>query len=248
MDPNAEHGVEPLDEDWSRLLAVVAHPDDLEYGAASAVARWTAAGKWVGYLVVTHGEAGMADTVPREAREIRRAEQVASAAVVGVRDVWFLDHPDGLVEYGPALRRDITRVVRRTAPDRLLTATERLTFGARQLNQPDHRAVALATLDAAKDAANRWIFPELAADEGLEPHAGVRAVLTMGSGAPTHGVDVTDWLDAGARSLRCHARYLASLGRPFDPAVFLRDMTAAGGLAMGVPHAVLLERFDTASV
>lgn len=239
--------VEPLDETWDRLLAVVAHPDDLEYGAASAIARWTAAGKWVGYVIVTSGEAGMDDTPPAEAAKIRRAEQLASAAAVGVSDVWFLEHPDGAVQYDLALRRDITRMIRMTRPDLLLTATQQLTFGNRQINQPDHRAVALATVDAARDAANRWIFPDLA-DEGLPPHAGVSAVLTMGSSDPTHGVDVTAWLKEGVASLRCHDQYLRSLRRDFDPEAFLHDMTTMGGQVLGVPNAVLFERFSTASV
>jgi LmbE family N-acetylglucosaminyl deacetylase len=239
--------LDSLDEDWNRLLAVVAHPDDLEYGAASAIARWTAAGKWVGYVIATSGEAGMDDTPPRAAAEIRRAEQIASAAVVGVTDVWFLDHPDGAVQHDLALRRDITRLIRQAKPVLLLTTTQQLTFGDRQLNQSDHRAVALATLDAAKDAGNRWIFPELAA-EGLEPHAGTSAVLTMGSNDPTHGVDVTDFLKQGVASLHCHARYIQSLGREFDPESFLENMTAMGGQLLGVAHAVLFERFSTASV
>lgn len=238
--------MQPLDENWARLLAVVAHPDDLEYGAASAVARWTAAGKWVGYVIVTNGEAGMDDTPPDAAAKIRRAEQIASAATVGVTDVWFLDHPDGAIQYDLTLRRDITRMIRKAKPDVLLTATQQLTFGNRQINQPDHRAVALATLDAGKDAANRWIFPELAR-EGLEPHPGVSTVLTTGSTEPTHGVDVTESLKQGIASLRCHAEYIRSLRRDFDPETFLRDMTSYGGQLMGVPHAVLFELFSTAS-
>lgn len=235
-----------LSEDWGRLLAVVAHPDDLEYGAASAIARWTAAGKWVGYVIASSGEAGMDDIEPERAGDIRRTEQVASAAVVGVHDVWFLDHPDGAIEYGQPLRRDITRMIRRTKPDLLLTVTERLTWGNHQLNQVDHRNVAMATLDAAKDAGNRWIFRELS-DEGLDPHTGVSAVLTIGSSEPTHGVDVTDWLKHGVASLLCHAQYIRSLGRDFDAELFVEDMTAFGGLALGVPNAVLFERFLTAS-
>jgi LmbE family N-acetylglucosaminyl deacetylase len=238
--------VDVLNEDWDRLLAVVAHPDDLEYGAASAIARWTTAGKWVGYVIASSGEAGMDDIEPERASDIRRAEQVASAAVVGVDDVRFLDHPDGAIDYGLPLRRDITRMIRQTKPDLLLTVTERLTWGNHQLNQVDHRNVALATLDAAKDAGNRWIFRELS-DEGLEPHTGVSAVLTIGSSEPTHGVDVTDWLKHGVASLRCHAQYIRSLGRDFDAERFVEDMTAYGGLALGVPNAVLFERFLTAS-
>lgn len=119
--------LEAMPEDWERLLAVVAHPDDLEYGAASAVARWTRAGKWVGYVIVTDGEAGIDSLAPEEAGPIRLGEQEMSAKLVGVDDVAFLGYCDGVVEYGPALRRDIAREIRRPRPDVLLIATYDLT-------------------------------------------------------------------------------------------------------------------------
>src|SRR5688500_15524464 len=76
--------LEPLPEDWERALAVVAHPDDMEYGAASAVARWTAQGKQIAYVLVTDGEAGIQTMDPTEAGPLRRDEQRASCAAVGV--------------------------------------------------------------------------------------------------------------------------------------------------------------------
>jgi LmbE family N-acetylglucosaminyl deacetylase len=109
----------PLDEmsaDWQRALAVVAHPDDLEYGAAADIAGWTDAGRSVGYLLATRGEAGIDSMPPEKAALIREAEQRASAALVGVAEVEFLDHPDGLVEYGVPLRRDIALAIRRHRP------------------------------------------------------------------------------------------------------------------------------------
>jgi LmbE family N-acetylglucosaminyl deacetylase len=243
--------LELMPDDWTRLLAVVAHPDDLEYGAASAIARWTGTGKWVGYVVVTDGEAGIDGVAPPDAGPARVAEQRASAAVVGVHDVSFLGHRDGVVEYGLDLRRDIAREIRRHQPAVLLIATYDLTYGLsaaeRILNQADHRAVGLAALDAARDAANRWIFPELAA-EGLEPWGGVRHVYVMGSNNPTHGVDVTDTLEVGIESLRAHRSYLEGLGRDFDPAAFLRAMTGGAGWAIGVPHAVALGRVQLEGV
>ena len=161
-----EHRVEVMPEDWQRMLAIVAHPDDLEYGAASAIARWTRAGKWVGYVIVTDGEAGIDGLPPGEAGPIRVAEQEHSARLVGVDDVTFLGYPDGVVEPTPALRRDLAREIRRARPDVLLIATYDLTYGLgagqRIVNQADHRAVGVATFDAARDAGNRWIFPELA--------------------------------------------------------------------------------------
>jgi LmbE family N-acetylglucosaminyl deacetylase len=243
--------LEAMPDDWERMLAVVAHPDDLEYGAASAVARWTKAGKWVGYVIVTNGEAGIDGLPPDEAGPIRMAEQEHSATIVGVDAVRFLGYPDGVVEPGPGLRRDLAREIRRSQPEVLLIATYDLTYGLspaqRILNQADHRAVGIATLDAARDAANRWIFPELL-DDGFEPWPGVRHVYVMGSNEPTHAVDVTDTLAAGVESLRAHRSYLDGLGRAFDPAEFLQGMTVEPGRALGVRNAVAFSRVQLQGV
>src|SRR5947207_11989101 len=96
-----------MPHDWSRALAVVAHPDDLEYGAAGAIAAWTDAGKDVRYLLVTRGEAGIDGIPPAECGPLREREQVDGAAKVGVHVVDFLDHRDGTIQYGLPLRRDI---------------------------------------------------------------------------------------------------------------------------------------------
>ena len=106
----------PLPDDWSRALAVVAHPDDLEYGAAGAVARWTAERRTVAYLLVTRGEAGIDTIPPAECGPLREAEQWAAAHIVGVDVVEFVDHPDGTVEYGPALPRTSRTRSAGTAP------------------------------------------------------------------------------------------------------------------------------------
>src|SRR5213595_1609156 len=107
MDAPMPAPLEPLDETWERALCVVAHPDDMEFGTAAAVARWTGQGKWVGYSMVTSGEAGIDGLEPEESRRVREAEQVAAGAIVGVDDVDFLGQPDGVLEYGVALRRVI---------------------------------------------------------------------------------------------------------------------------------------------
>lgn len=243
--------LEPMPDDWTRALAVVAHPDDLEYGAASAIARWTRAGKTVGYVIATDGEAGIDGVSPADAAVVRQKEQLASAAIVGVDDVSFLHYSDGVVQYGLDLRRDIARHIRRARPDILLTATYALTYGLtvgqRILNQADHRAVGTAVLDAARDAANRWIFPELLGD-GLEPWAGTTDIYVMGSNHPSHAVDVTDSLATGVASLRAHRAYLEGLGRNFDPEAFLRSFTAQAGPALGVRHAVAFGRIQLQGV
>lgn len=233
----------PLPEDWERALAVVAHPDDLEYGASAAVARWTGQGKHVAYLLVTRGEAGIADTPPGKAGPLRQAEERKGAEAVGVEVVEFLDHRDGLVEYGLALRRDIARAIRRHRPEVVVTTNHHATWGGTWPNHPDHRAVGQAVLDAVRDAANRWLFPELSAG-GLEPWDGVRMVCVSGSPQPTHAVDVTEHLDAAVTSLAAHEAYIAGLDGGFDPDAFLRQATASTGERLGCDYATAFEVFD----
>jgi LmbE family N-acetylglucosaminyl deacetylase len=231
-----------LPEDWERCLAVAAHPDDIEYGTASAVARWTAQGKRVTYLLATRGEAGIDSLRPDEAAPLREAEERAGALEVGVAVVEFLDHRDGVVEYGPALRRDIVRSIRRHRPEVIVSGAFSVRMVGGFTNQADHRVVGLATLDAARDAGNRWIFPELA-DEGLEPWGGVRYVCFAGAEQPTHGVDVTGTpLERGIASLAAHAEYTKGLGAGGpEPGPFLTWMARVSGQAAGVEAAVLFD-------
>lgn len=229
-----------LDENWQRALAVVAHPDDLEYGAASAVARWTSQGKDIGYLLATRGEAGIDTMPPAEVGPLREQEERNSAHLVGVRTVEFLDCVDGVIEYGLPLRRDIARAVRRQRPEVLITLNFELTWGGTILNMADHRWLGLAVLDAARDAANRWIFPELL-DEGLQPWNGVKKVLITGSANATHAVDVTEFIDLGIASLQAHRAYLENLSGDFNPDSFLRQNAAATGERYGCEYAVGFE-------
>jgi LmbE family N-acetylglucosaminyl deacetylase len=230
----------PLPEDWHRALAVVAHPDDLEYGAASAVARWASQGKQVSYLLVTRGEAGIDTMEPSQVGPLREAEERQSASVVGVHTVEFLAYSDGTIEYGLPLRRDIARTIRRYCPEVLITLPHHLTWGGGNLNMADHRWVTLAVLDAARDAGNRWVFPELLA-EGLPPWSGVRMVCLCGSSWPTHAVDVTAFLDQGIASLQAHRVYLSHLPTAFDAAAFLRQQALETGPALGCQYAVSFE-------
>jgi LmbE family N-acetylglucosaminyl deacetylase len=237
--PEPQH-LAALPEDWDRALAVVAHPDDLEYGAASAIARWTALGKQVSYVLVTRGEAGIDAMCPEEVGPLREAEERRSACVVGVNTVEFLDYPDGVITYGLPLRRDIARAIRRHRPEVLITLPYHLTWAGHELNMADHRWVALAVLDAARDAGNRWVFPELLA-EGLEPWPGVRMVCLNASPQATHAVDVTTCLDQGIASLYEHRTYLAHLSTHTDPAAFLRHYASEVGQRCGCQYAVSFE-------
>ena len=236
----APHSLPCLPEDWQTALAVVAHPDDLEYGAASAVARWTSQGKEVRYLLATRGEAGIDAMDPAQVGPLREEEERRSARAVGVHGVEFLDHPDGVVTYSLALRQDITRAIRRHRPDILLTINHHLAWSGGALNMADHRWVGLAVLDAARDSGNRWIFPELLA-EGIEPWQGVRMVCVNASPQPTHAVDVTDFIDHGIASLLEHRVYLQHLSDAGDPATFLRQQAFETGQQCGCLYAVSFE-------
>ncbi|SEG90832.1 N-acetylglucosaminyl deacetylase, LmbE family [Nonomuraea solani] len=210
---------EPMPEDWQRALAIVAHPDDLEYGCASAVATWTDAGREVSYLLVTRGEAGIDTLEPAKAGPLREREQRAGAGVVGVTSVEFLDYADGVIEYGPALRRDLAAAIRRHRPELVITLNFDDTWGGgAHWNTPDHRAVGRAVVDATGDAGNRWIFP----DTEAEPWPGVRWVAVAGCDSPTHAVDVTDGLERGVRSLMEHRAYIEALTTE-DPEAYARN-------------------------
>jgi LmbE family N-acetylglucosaminyl deacetylase len=229
-------------ESFSRVLCVVAHPDDVEYGASSAVAVWTARGTDVRYLMLTKGEAGMDTLSPDETATLRMQEQIAGSAAVGVTEVDFLDYPDGVLEYSLGLRRDIARRIRAFQPDVVLVGSWDVEFVA-GLNQADHRVAGLATLDAIRDAGNRWVFPELTA-EGLQPWS-VRWLLVAGDPRPTHGVDVSgEPLEQGIASLEAHAGYLAAI--PGHPPVrmMIPMITSMQGKALGVDNAVLFRAWD----
>jgi LmbE family N-acetylglucosaminyl deacetylase len=228
--------LEPMPEDWSRALGVVAHPDDLEYGTASAVARWTDLGKDVRYLLVTRGEAGISTMPPEVVGPLREEEQRRSGLAVGVSVVEFLDHRDGLVEAGLPLRRDVAAAIRRHQPEVILSINHRDGWGGPSWNHADHRAVGRTLLDAVRDAANPWVF----ADAG-PAWAGVRFAAFNASPAATHAVDVTGYLDRGIESLRCHQVYLANLGGDSDPADSLRSAAESAGARFGVRHAVAFE-------
>ena len=229
------------DEDFTRVLCVVAHPDDVEYGTSAAIAKWTARGVEVAYLLLTAGEAGM-QRPPEETRVLRAAEQRAACDAVGVSSLTMLGHPDGMLVYSLDLRRDIARAIRQFRPDVVVSGSWDVEFVA-GLNQADHRAAGLACIDAVRDADNTWVFPGLAASEGL-PKWGATWLLVSGDSRPTHGVDVSgEPLERGIASLEAHAGYLGDLPGHPTPRDLIAGITAGQGKALGVANAVLFRVF-----
>jgi LmbE family N-acetylglucosaminyl deacetylase len=189
-----------------RVLVVVAHPDDVDFGSAGTIATWTDAGLQVSYCIVTDGDAGGFDpAVPRsEIGGIRQAEQRAAAKAVGVDDVVFLGYPDGRLEVSLDLRRDISRVIRQKRPQRVLTQSPERNWERIYASHPDHLAAGEAALCAVyPDARNPFTHLELA-EEGLEAWTvGEVWVQSTGAGANRY-VDITDVFDRKVDALRAH--------------------------------------------
>jgi len=194
------------DTEVTRVLVVTAHPDDVDFGASGTVAGWVQAGIAVTYCVVTDGDAGGFDPdVPRsEIPTIRRAEQVAAAAAVGVTDVRFLGYRDGVLTVTHGLRRDISRVIRQVRPQRLLTQTPERNWERIPATHPDHMAAGEATIQAVyPDARNPFAHPSLLDDEGLDAWS-VSEVWLMGHRTQSHYVDITEHFPRKIAALTAH--------------------------------------------
>jgi LmbE family N-acetylglucosaminyl deacetylase len=231
------------DSEVRRVLVFAAHPDDIDFGVAGTVARWTDAGIEVVYCVVTDGDAGGYDeNVPRsEIPPLRRAEQTAAAKQVGVTDIRFLGYPDGRVEATLELRRDLARVIRQVRPERVVSPSPERNYLRMGVSHPDHRAVGSAALDAVyPDARNPFAFPELREAEGLEAWK-VSEVWIPGSPAANHYVDITETFDRKIAALRAHASQTAN--RP-DLPEFLRGWLARAATQGGLPPGRLAEVFQ----
>ena len=231
------------DGEVKRVLAVMAHPDDIDFSAAGSVAVWTDQGIEVSYLMVTDGDAGGFDpAVPRsDIPGIRQAEQRAAAKAVGVEDVRFLGYPDGMVEATLGLRRDIARVIRQVRPDRVVLPSPELNYDRMYAGHPDHRAVGSAALDAVyPDSRNPFTFPELLADEGLEAWT-VREVWIPGTKPEAnHHVDITKVFDRKVAALRSH---VSQVEHHTDLEGMLRGWMSANAQSRGLPEGVLAEIF-----
>jgi LmbE family N-acetylglucosaminyl deacetylase len=197
----------PLDDsEVSRVLCLAAHPDDLDFGAAGTIAQFTGRGLKVTFLLCTRGDQGGFDDTPREQMPaLREAEQRAAAAELGVQDVVFLDgYRDGWLEPTHDLQRDIVRVIRQVRPDRLLMPSPERNWTRIGASHPDHLAAGEAGIRAVYPAArNAFAFPELLADEGLEPWT-VREVWLMADPAPDHPVVIDQTFAVKLAALRAH--------------------------------------------
>lgn len=192
-----------------RVMSVHAHPDDQEFTVAGTLAKWARAGSTIVTVCLTGGGAGSNESTPAGMTRaalaaIREEEQRQACRVIGIAEVVFLGYEDGMLEPSIALRRELTRLIRRYRPDAVVCGDPTVRFyGNIYMNHPDHRVAADAALDAVfPSAETRLIFPELL-DEGLPPHK-VKAVYIHGSERPDTFIDIGDVLDVKLAALKEH--------------------------------------------
>src|SRR6185312_7031017 len=229
------------ESDVERILVVTAHPDDVDFGSAGTVAGWTDAGIEVAYCICTSGEAGGFDrSVPRATMiEIREAEQLAAAKVVGVSDVTFLRHPDGRLAATFDLRRDISCVIRRVRPQRVVGPSPERNFERLYASHPDHLAAGEATMAAVyPDARNPFAHPELL-EEGWEPWA-VDEMYVVAANPSDVFVDITDTFERKLDALRCHVSQMTD---PDGLDARIRGWNAANAALGGLPEGRLAESY-----
>jgi LmbE family N-acetylglucosaminyl deacetylase len=232
-------------------LVVVAHPDDAEFGCAGTLAAWADEGWDVFLAICTDASGGGSDEatdISAAARQqisaTRQAEQQAAATVLGLREVVFLNYPDGVLEPTLVLRREIVRLIRRYRPTRLVCQSPERTWQPTlsiARHHPDHLAAGAATIAAMYPAAqNPWDFPELLA-EGFLPHK-VRELFVMGAPVQNHAVDISATFDRKIAALRAHH---SQVGGWIDEAVErLRGWAAENGKAHELPLAELFHRTE----
>jgi LmbE family N-acetylglucosaminyl deacetylase len=198
--------------DGRRVLAIGAHPDDIEFGAGGTIARWVDEGWDVRYLIVTSGQRGVQDANqdPEEFGRLREEESRAAAKVAGVTDVTFLGYPDGRLEATIALRRDISRVIRRVRPQRVVSQSPERSFRRIYASHPDHLAAGEATMAAVyPDARNPFAHPELL-EEGFEPWSVPEMYLATADESDVF-VEITNTFERKLEALRCHASQMTDL-------------------------------------
>ena len=232
-------------------MVIMAHPDDAEFGCAGTVATWARAGWDVYYVIITDASGGgpdeATDVGPAARSTItatRKAEQRAAAAVLGLREVIFLDKPDGVLMPTIELRRDLVRLLRRYRPTRVVCQSPERSWRPTMAigrHHPDHLAAGVATLAAIYPASqNPWDFPELL-EEGLLPHK-VRELYVMGAPELNHAVDISATIDVKLAALRAHTSQVGSRIDELEP--LLRKRSAELGEPYGMAYAELFHRTE----
>ena len=198
------------DEEIKRILVVMAHPDDCDFGAGGTIAQWTARGIEVSYCIITNGDQGGEESeIPlEEMATVRQKEQRNAGLALGVTEIRFLNHRDGWLTPTIELRKEIVREIRRAKPDRMVIQSPERNWDRIGASHPDHLAAGETAIQAVyPDARNPFAFTDLRA-EGFEPWR-VREVWVTGSPNPNHFVDITDTFSKKMAALHAHVSQTA---------------------------------------
>jgi LmbE family N-acetylglucosaminyl deacetylase len=195
----------------------LAHPDDPEFFCGATLARWAQEGHQVKYVLLTKGDKGSSDpkTDPEALAQLRIKEQTEAAAVLGVKDIRFLDYKDGCLVPSLETRKTIAKVIREEKPDILVTC-DPLNYYSNDvsINHPDHRAAGLMVLEGYFPAAgNPMYYPELM-EEGLMPHS-VKEVWVSIPFQPNVIYDVTAFWSTKLEALHHHRSQIGDIAQ-FD--------------------------------
>lgn len=232
-------------------MVIVAHPDDAEFGAAGTAALWVREGWDVYYVICTDAGGGGPDEATdvgpaarQKVIETRKQEQRAAGAVLGLKDVVFLDYPDGQLQPTLGLRRDIVRVLRKYRPARVICQSPEMTWTPTLMLRryhPDHLAAGQAVIQALYPASqNPWDFPELL-EEGLLPHK-VAELYIMAAPVINYGIDISSTIDIKLEALLCHKSQF--VGRMEEMEKIMRDRSAEVGAKYGVAYAEEFHRTE----
>ncbi len=233
------------DIDTSVVLAIGAHPDDLEFGVAGTMAKWIKQGSKGYYLVCTDAGKGSSDPAMTSAKltEVRRAEQEKAAKVLGLEKVYYFDYEDGFLEPNKDLKRDLVRVIREVKPTVIITWDLNFNYDSPSdfyNNHNDHRATGQATLDAVYPLARDHLsFPELL-DEGLQPHR-VPTVLLIHSDKPDYFEDITETFDTKLAAFDCHSSQISDSAKLHG---IVERIASECGSTAGCQYAESFKRLD----
>ncbi len=228
-----------------KVLVVVAHPDDVDFGSAGTIAKWVSLGTQVAYCIVTDGDAGGFDLAIDRSKmpAIRHREQTNAANVVGVSDLTFLGYKDGELQATMGLRKDISRRIRQFRPDRVLCQSAERNYERIYASHPDHLAAAEATLCAVyPDARNPFAFPELLV-EGLEAYS-VNDIVMQASPNPNSYTDITDFVD---KKLAAILEHTSQMPNPDETIEFVKAWTSQSAEAVGLPQGRFAELYQRVS-
>lgn len=216
-------------------MAIMAHPDDIEFTCVGTLARWAGAGARISYVLCTSGDVGIAEPgmTRTRATEIREAESRTAAGIAGATEIIFLREPDGLLQATLDLRKKLVREIRRFRPEVVICGDPTVVWsGADYVNHPDHRAAALSALDATFPAAGQPNLFEELATEGLKAHKVRKIFATAWADADTF-VNIAETLSLKITALKAHVSQM----KDWDPTDMVTRWAAEAAQGKEMPFA-----------